>query len=151
MSKGYLVENAEAGSLNLKSTKGASGPVLDFKDLAAWKLARDLRKQIYEISRNFPSEEKYVLLPQLRRAAISVTANVAEGFGRYSYQENTQFCRHARGSAFEVRDHLTTALDAGYLSQKEWVAADALAQRVIQVLNGYIRSTQKLQRETKTK
>ncbi len=141
--------NAEADAPDLKSTRSASGPVLDFEDLAAWKLARDLRKHAYEISRKFPPEEKFVLLPQLRRAAISVTANIAEGFGRYSYQENTQFCRHARGSAFEVRDHLTTALDAGYLSQKEWAIADALAQRVIQVLNGYIRSTQKLQREKK--
>lgn len=53
------------------------------------------------------------ILSQLRRAAMSIMANIAEGFGRFSYRENIQFCRRARGSAFEVHDHLTLALDAG--------------------------------------
>jgi len=84
------------------------------------------------------------LIDQMRRAALSVTANVAEGFGRFSYKENVQFCRHARGSAFELRVHLTSALDAAYISSQEWKDIDAAAQRVIQVLNGYIRATQRL-------
>lgn len=141
----------KAGARNPGIGSNLAGPVQDFKDLAAWKLARELRKLVYDISRKFPAEEKYVLVSQLRRAAISVTANIAEGFGRYSHQENTQFCRHARGSGSEVRDHLTTALDERYLSAGEWTAADSLAQRVIQVLNGYIRSTQRLQRERAAK
>ena len=120
--------------------------VKDFTDLDAWKLARELRKSVYNLTKNFPAEEKHVLVSQLRRAALSVTANIAEGFGRYSYQENLQFCRQARGSAYEIRDHLTTALDAGYLPRAGWQEADALAQRVIQVLNGYIRSTQARQK-----
>ena len=120
--------------------------VKDFTDLDAWKLARELRKSVYNLTKNFPAEEKHVLVSQLRRAALSVTANIAEGFGRYSYQENLQFCRQARGSAYEIRDHLTTALDAGYLPRSGWQEADALAQRVIQVLNGYIRSTQARQK-----
>ena len=115
--------------------------VRDFTDLVAWKLGRELRKAVYEVTRTFPAEEKYVLVPQLRRAAISVTANLAEGFGRYSYQEHVQFCRHSRGSAMEVRDHLIAALDAGYLTQERWEELDGLARRVIQVLNGYIRAT----------
>jgi four helix bundle protein len=123
------------------STSAAS--VKDFTDLDAWTLARQLRQAIFSITRTFPSEERYVLTNQLRRAAMSITANIAEGFGRFSYRENIQFCRQARGSVFEVRDHLTSALDAGYLPVKTAAELDAQAQRVIQVLNGYIRATQK--------
>jgi 23S rRNA-intervening sequence protein len=67
--------------------------ICDFKDLQVWQLARDLRREAYNLVRRFPSEEKYALANQVRRAAISVTANIAEGFGRYHYQENIQFCR----------------------------------------------------------
>ena len=122
--------------------------VRDFTDLDAWKVARELRSSLCQMSRTLPSDEKYGLANQLRRAAVSITANVAEGFGRFSYRENMQFCRQARGSAYEVRDHLTTALDANYLSEKDWRALDAKAQRVIQVLNGYIRSTNALLKRT---
>ena len=121
----------------------SQGSVKDFTDLDAWKLARQLRRTVYTITERFPSEEKYVLVNQLRRAAVSITANIAEGFGRYSYRENIQFCRQARGSVFEVRDHLTSALDAGYIATSDAQEIDAAAQRVIQVLNGYIRATQK--------
>ena len=102
---------------------------------------------IYDLTKRFPSEEKHSLTLQMRRAAISITANLAEGYGRYSYQENSQFCRQSRGSAHELRDHLTTALDQGYASHEAWSRADALARRVIQVVNGYIRATQRLRRE----
>lgn len=121
--------------------------VKDFTDLQVWRLARELRKLSYSLMCGFPTEERYVLSSQLRRAAISITANIAEGFGRYSYQENLQFCRQARGSAFEVRDHLTTALDANYITAELYKKADALTQRVIQTLNGYIRSTKLRQAE----
>jgi len=116
-------------------------PLKDFMDLVAWKLARELRRKVYELTRAMPPEEKYVLVVQMRRAAISVTANLAGGFGRFSYQENVQFCRHARGSVSELRDHFTTALDERYITREQWKAAEELAQRVTQVLNGYIRAT----------
>jgi len=139
--------------LEIRNSKLASDqrkPLKDFTDLNAWKLARELRKKVYEVTRKSPSDEKHVLTSQVRRAALSVTANIAEGFGRFSYQENMPFCRLASGSAFEVRDHLTTALDAGYLNQQDWREMDALAQRAIQVLNGYIRSTRALQKPKDT-
>jgi four helix bundle protein len=66
------------------------------------------------VARALPDLEKFDLASQLRRAAISVTANLAEGFGRFGYQENAQLCRQARGSLYEVRDHLTTCVDEGY-------------------------------------
>jgi four helix bundle protein len=131
---------------NRKQKTGGDSPsapasIRDFTDLVAWRLGRELRQKVYEFTRRFPTDEKHVLTSQFRRAAISVTANVAEGYGRFSYLENMQFCRHARASAYEVRDHLTTALDAGYLAPADWQEVEALAKRVILVLNGYIRST----------
>jgi four helix bundle protein len=119
--------------------------IRDFTDLKVWQLDRELRKQIYKLAQKFPAEEKFGLASQAQRAAVSITANIAEGFGRYSYQENIQFCRTARGSAFEVRDHLITAEDQNYISASEHQNVDALAQRVIQTLNGYIRATKERQ------
>jgi four helix bundle protein len=124
--------------------------VRDFKDLLVWKLARELRVQIYALVTKFPPEERYALNTQMRRAAQSIGANIAEGFGRYSYRENIQYCRQARGSAFEVRDHLVTAVDAAFITKDEYAESDALAQRVIQTINGYIRSTNSRLAESKT-
>ena len=70
-----------------------------------------------------------------------MTANIAEGFGRYSYQENIQFCRHSRASGYELRDHFTTALDAGYISKEEYAQLNERAVAVIKLVIGYIRST----------
>jgi four helix bundle protein len=120
--------------------------VRDFTDLQVWQLARELRQQAYASCAGFPSDERFALAQQLRRATISITANIAEGFGRYSYQENIQFCRLARGSAYEVRDHLITAIDQNYISAEGHQRVEALASRVIQTLNGYIRATQARQK-----
>ncbi len=87
-----------------------------FEDLEIWRLARNFRKGISAMVRTFPVDEKYRLTDQLIRASRSVTANIAEGYGRFHYQENIQFCRQSRGSLFEIVDHLTVALDQGYIT-----------------------------------
>jgi four helix bundle protein len=117
------------------------GSIKDFKDLDVWQVARELRNEMYKVARTLPDFEKFALGTQIRRAASSVTANIAEGFGRFGYQENAQFCRQARGSLFELRDHLTTCIDQEYISLKEGQRLDSMAQRVAQILNGYLRST----------
>jgi len=99
--EGTKIENRKA-----KSDAQARPRVRDFTDLDAWKLARELRQRVYQLTSLFPPEEKHVLTSQIRRAAISVTANLAEGYGRYSYQENSHFCRLSRASVYEVRGHL---------------------------------------------
>ena len=116
-------------------------PIKDFKDLDVWQVAREFRNEMYKVVRTLPEVERYALGTQIRRAAISATANIAEGFGRFGYQENAQFCRQARGSVFELRDHLTTCADQQYLTAQEGQRLDLKAQRVAQVLNGYLRST----------
>jgi len=115
--------------------------VRDFKDLIAWRSARDLRAKIYRICIRFPKTEIFALSSQMRRAAVSVTANIAEGYGRFSYQENIQFCRQSRGSVYELRDHLTSSLDAGYITQEEYMELDSMALSVVKLINGYIRAT----------
>ena len=119
----------------------AESPIRDFKDLEVWKAARDLRHEFYRLAKDLPEVEKYGLASQIRRAAISETANIAEGFGRYGYRENAQSCRQARGSLYELRDHLTTCVDEGYVSRVEGKRLDALAQSAARLLNGYLRST----------
>jgi len=116
----------------------------DFTELETWKRARVLRSELYRIVKAFPQEEKFGLSAQIRRAASSVTANLAEGYGRYSYQENVQFCRISRGSLYELRDHLTTALDAGYLPKARYEELNAMAISAVRLVNGYIRATQNL-------
>ncbi len=108
--------------------ESAKTPLRDFKDLEVWKLARELRGEIYKLTRSLPEIEKFGLATQMRRAAVSVTANLAEGFGRYGYQENVQFCRQARGSLFEIRDHLTSCSDQHYIEICEAERLDKLAQ-----------------------
>ena len=90
-----------------------------------------------------PKSEKYRLTDQLIRASRSVTANIAEGFGRYHYQENIQFCRQARGSMQEILDHLSCVLDEQYISKAYHDQIVKQCEATLRLLNGYIRYLQK--------
>jgi four helix bundle protein len=94
--------------------------VRDFQEPVTWRLARNLRAKVYGICNRFPKEETFALSSQMRRAAVSVSANIAEGCVRFSYQENLPYCRQSRGSVYELREHLTSAFDAGYITQSEY-------------------------------
>lgn len=71
--------------------------IKSFEDLHCWQVGRELRNDVKNLIKNFPSHEKYDLVSQMRRASRSVTHNIAEGYGRFHYQENIQFCRIAGG------------------------------------------------------
>ena len=118
--------------------EGQRGVKRRFEDLKCWQLAREYRKAIYKTTKSFPKDEIFGLTNQLRRAACSVTANIAEAYGRYGFQETIQFCIVARGSLNETLDQLYTALDEGYIGQgcfEELYSQGRLAELV---LNGYI-------------
>jgi four helix bundle protein len=132
------------------NTAMAAKPVRDFKDLEVWRTARELRRELYRMAKALPDIERFGLASQIRRAAISVAANIAEGFGRFGYQENAQMCRQARGSLYELRDHLTTCVDEGHLGPAEGERLDALIQTVTRLVNGYLRSTLALKRRSET-
>jgi four helix bundle protein len=110
----------------------------NFEELEVYKKARELRIKISDLVIHFPAEEKYRLVDQLIRASRSTTANIAEGFGRFHFQENIQFCRQARGSLYEILEHLTCSLDEKYISNEECLNLKNDAIFVIKLLNGYI-------------
>jgi len=115
------------------------GAINNFTDIEAWKLARRVRQAIYAIVKVLPPEEKSGLGIQMRRSAVSSTANIAEGFGRFHYQENIQFCRMSRGSLYETMDHLITCFDEKYITQPQFTDTISLCRQAAKVLNGYIR------------
>ena len=90
-----------------------------FEDLEVYKAAREYRKKIYKLAKELPPEEKYNLASQMRRAALSLTNNLAEGHGRFHFQENIQFCRQSRGSLFELIDHVHVAEECEYINREE--------------------------------
>lgn len=109
-----------------------------FEDLDCWKKCTALRRKLSTRVKDFPSDEKYRLVDQIIRAARSVTANIAEGFGRFHYQEYAQYCRQSRGSLYELIDHLIVARDGEYISESELKDFKNEIEKCLAVLNGFI-------------
>lgn len=93
--------------------------IKSFEDLEVWRLSQVLAKEIYSLTSKFPQDEKYGLTSQLRRAAVSIGANIAEGFGRFHLKDSVKFLYNARGSLLEVKSHLLISKEIGYLSDSE--------------------------------
>ena len=108
-----------------------------------YNLARKYRQKVYKLIKKLPSAEKYSLDPQMRKAIISVTNNIAEGHGRWYYQENIRFCRIARGSVEEVLDDIKTCIDegSGHLEENKQLKAEGYP--LIAKINRYISSLRK--------
>ncbi len=109
-----------------------------FEDLDCWKACTAVRRFITTLVKKYPGDEKFSLVDNMKRAARSTTHNIAEGYGRYHYQENIQFCRTSRGSLFELIDQLITSLDDKYITLDEYAHGRELISRASQLLNGYI-------------
>jgi four helix bundle protein len=122
----------------MESNKSKSHDISTFEDLLVWKVSRDLRKRISELCEELPKEETYKLKDQMLRASRSVTANIAEGYGRFHFQENIQYCRQARGSLYELIDHLTCGLDEGYFKKSVVIEIRNETLRAVKLVNGYI-------------
>lgn len=111
-----------------------------FKELACWKEARELRNFVKDnLIPKFPASEKFELTSQIRRSSRSVGNNIAEGFGRFHFQENIQFCRIARGSLIETLDHVIIALDEEYISKEDAANYRKAHNKTLKILNGYIK------------
>ena len=109
-----------------------------FEDLECWKKARRLRIKISELAKTFPNDEKFGLTSQIVRAIRSVSHNIAEGYGRFHFRENAQFCRTSRGSLYEVLDQVIVANEEGYITENvlKEIRKDVLENT--KILNGYI-------------
>ena len=113
--------------------------IKSFEDLECWKSARELRMFVAQnIIPRFSIEEKYALTSQLRRSTRSVSDNIAEGYGRFHYQENIQFCRIARGSLCESLNQVITAKDENYIEEDLLKQFRERFERTKAILNGYI-------------
>jgi len=111
----------------------------DFTDLEVWQLAHDLRIKINILIGFLPRNEQFNVSAQIKRSACSVGANVAEGHGRFHFQENIQFCRQARGSLEETRDHLMYIRDAKLIKKISSIEHLLdICLKIKQKLNGYI-------------
>ena len=111
-----------------------------FEDLDVYKLAREFSRKVNLLIKKLPNEEEYNLKSQMRRAKLSLSNNIAEGFGRYHYQENIQFCRQSRGSICELIDDFNECYDNQYIDQTYRDQLRNDAYNLIKVLNGYIAS-----------
>ncbi len=111
-----------------------------FYDLPVYKTCRVFRKRISEIVKKcFPKLENYHLTAQILDSSRSVTANIAEGFGRFHYQENIQFCRQTRGSLTETMEHMITAYDDKYIAKDILSETNKEYKECLKKLNGYIK------------
>lgn len=109
-----------------------------FEELDCYKVCRALRMAISLETKQWPVEEKRRLVDQIIRSSRSVTANIAEGFGRHYHTENIQFCRQARGSLTETLEHLITASDEGFLPESRLAIFRPKVAECLRLLNGYI-------------
>jgi four helix bundle protein len=114
-----------------------------FHDLKVWQKGHDLVINIYEITKNFPKEEQFGLTNQIRRASVSITSNITEGFGRRSPKDKTHFYIMASGSLNEVRNQILISKDINYLSKKDWEMLDEKIITVSKMLNSLIRISSK--------
>lgn len=117
--------------------------VRSFEDLVAWQQARTLAKEIYLMSRAFPKEEQFALTSQMRRAATSVTANIAEGFSRQTAPDKVHFYSIALGSLTELQSFLYTALDVEYIQENIRKKLYDQSVQSHKLLNGLIKSTKR--------
>ena len=110
--------------------------VKSYRDLIAWQKARALVREVYQLTANFPVGERFGLVSQMDRAAVSIPSNIAEGYGRATTQDYLHFLRIARGSAFELETQLVLAGDLGLCTAEEVTKLATTLHEVIRVLQG---------------
>lgn len=130
----------------------SSNKYQSFTELNVWKEARNFQLFIFNLCKSFPGEEKFKLADQLIRASRSIAANIAEGHGRFHFQEQIQFCRQARGSLSEVLNHIYTAFDCNYIMDDQLKELEEKSEILLKLINGYLffLKNQKQKQSTKT-
>jgi four helix bundle protein len=113
--------------------------VKSFEDLSVWKDARTFTNKIYLLTKKFPNEELYGLTSQIRRAAVSIMSNIAEGFDRYSTKEFINFLIISRGSISEVQNDLFIAIDLKYINEEEFQQMYKYSKELARQVNGFIK------------
>jgi len=109
-----------------------------YRDLIAWQKAKALALNVYRCTHRFPRDEIYGLTSQMRRAAVSVPSNIAEGKGRYSHKDFVHFLYQARGSLLELETQLSIARDLEYIEQPVFESFESQTEELGRILNGLI-------------
>ena len=122
----------------MKRTEDEAKPYQTFEDLEVYQVAREFRKAMYRVAKRLPQEEKFGLTSQIRRAAVSLTNNIAEGHGRFHFLEQIKFMLQSRGSLEELLDDLSVCGDETCLPIQEIESLRQDAWRVHKLINGYI-------------
>lgn len=120
-----------------------SGKMKSFTNLDAWKEGHNVVLMIYRITKLFPRDELFGLTSQMRRCAVSITSNIAEGFSRNSWKEKVQFYAIALGSVTELQNQLLIARDVGYIDGKIFAEMAEQTVKVNKILNGLIKSSKR--------
>lgn len=115
--------------------------IKSFTDLNAWIEGHKLVLMIYNITKSFPKEEVFGLVSQMRRCAVSITSNIAEGFSRQSYKEKVQFYSMAQGSVTELQNQLLIVKDVGFVGKEKFHEIALQSVTVHKIINGLIKSS----------
>lgn len=118
--------------------------IRSFTDLNTWKKGHELVLEIYKITKQFPAEEKFGLSDQMRRCAVSITSNIAEGFSRKGTKEKLQFYYMSLGSVTELQNQLLISRDIGYIKNIEFQELAEKTVEVSKLINGLIKSLKSL-------
>ncbi len=125
---------------NMQTSTGRQGKANRFEDLEVWKKSHELVLKIYKITKEFPSEEKFGLVSQMRRSAVSIPANIAEGFKKRGLKDKSNFYNIAQGSLEELRYYLILSKDLGYYDNKK--DFHELMEIIGKMLYGLVKSIQ---------
>jgi four helix bundle protein len=128
------------GDMNAQSTSyGAAASYRSFEDLEVYRAAREFRVALYRVAKRLPDFEKFGLASQMRRAAVSLTNNLAEGHGRFHFLDQIRFTLISRGSLEEWIDDLNVCADKNYLPAPELATLKSTAWQMLKLTNGYLR------------
>ncbi|OHA70826.1 MAG: hypothetical protein A3D64_02105 [Candidatus Wildermuthbacteria bacterium RIFCSPHIGHO2_02_FULL_49_9] len=114
--------------------------IRSFTDLTAWKRGHELVLMVYRNTDSFPQKERFSLTDQMRRAAVSITSNIAEGFSRQSQKEKVRFYSMAKASLTELQNQLLIARDIGYLAKEDFTSLANQSVQISKLLSGLIRA-----------
>lgn len=112
----------------------------NFRKLIAWQRGHELMLTVYRAAKSFPRDEIYGLTSQLKRATISITSNIAEGFSRKSTADKTHFYQMALGSCSEVQNQIIAAHDLGFMTDIDYEKLDSLSEETHKIINGLIKA-----------
>src|SRR6476661_11219474 len=131
----------------MKRTEDEGKPYQTFENLEVYQVAREFRKAMYRVAERLPQEEKFGLISQVRRAAVSLTNNIAEGDGRFHFLEQIKFVLQARGSLEELLDDLNVCIDETHSPVEQIDKLKSDGWRVHRLINGNIRFLRSLTAE----